>query len=131
MGFPLYIVLGYMTLIVIYFLLYLVSLKMKCKCMVKVVKFVRYYLFWNGLIRMYMEIYFGMALASVLNMHTVDWESPFEWVQVSNSAGLVGLILIAALPIAVFVPIYFRKRALWSDEEFKKTYGALLEGTRI
>ena len=121
MGFPLYIVLGHMVFIVIYFMLYLVSRKCKCKCMKKVIKFLKYYLFWNGLIRMYMEIYFGMALASVLNMHTVDWESPFEWVQVSNVAGLISLLLIAFLPIAVFVPFYLKKRALWNDKKFKKT----------
>ena len=57
MGFPLYIVLGHMTFVVIYFLLYLASLKLKCKCFEKVIKFIRYYLFWNGLIRLYMEIY--------------------------------------------------------------------------
>ena len=57
MGFPLYIVIGHMTFIVFFFLLYLASLKLKCNCMEKVIRFIRYYLFWNGLIQLYMEIY--------------------------------------------------------------------------
>ena len=73
MGFPLYIVLGHLIFIVIYFVLYLVSIKLKCKCMIKIINFLKNYLFWNGLIRLYMEIYFGLTLASVLNMQTVDW----------------------------------------------------------
>ena len=72
-----------------------------------------------------------MALASVLNMHTVDWQSPFKWVTVSNYSGLVGLILVAFLPILVIIPFYCFRRAQWSTEEFQSTYGALLEGTRL
>ena len=72
-----------------------------------------------------------MALASVLNMHTVNWQSPFKWVSLSNYSGLIGLILVAFLPILVLVPFYCLRRAHWSTVEFQSTYGSLLEGTRL
>ena len=72
------------------------------------------YLFWNGLIRLFMEVYLGMALAAVLNTKVADWQSPFKWVKVSNYAGLVSLILAISLPILVFLPFYCRRRAQWS-----------------
>ena len=114
MGFPLYIILGHATLVVLYFILYLANLMLKLKYLRKFVNFLATYLFFNGLIRLYMEIYLGMALASVLNMHTVDWQSPFKWVTFSNYSGLVALILITTLPILLFVPFYCCKRANWN-----------------
>ena len=40
------------------------------------------------------------------------------------------MYLITVLPILFFAPLYCIKRDEWSTEEFKKMYGALLEGTR-
>ena len=114
MGFTLYIILGYATLVVLYLILNLANLMLKLMCLRKIVNFLATYLFFNGLIRLYMEIYLGMALASVLNMHTVDWQSPFKWVTFSNYSGLVALILITTLPILLFVPFYCCKRANWN-----------------
>ena len=79
-----------------------------------------------------MELYQGLALATVLNIHTSeqDQNSPFLWVKVSYWFGISGLILIVALPILLFLPFYCLKRKQWSTEAFRKKYGALLEGTR-
>ena len=73
MGFPLYIVLFNFVLLAIYLLLYLVNRKLKLKCLDKILKYLASYLFWNGLIRLYMEFFIVMVFSSVLNMHTVDW----------------------------------------------------------
>ena len=73
MGFQLYIIQGHMALITLYFLLYLANLKLKLKCLSKANNFLANYLFWNGLIRLYMEVYVNMSIGSVLNMHTVEW----------------------------------------------------------
>ena len=113
MGFPLYITLGHIALSVLYLFLYLVNLLLKSKLLGKSLSYFGKYLFWNGFIRLYMEIYFGMALASMLNMYTIDWQSQFQWVKVSNYSALAGLILIVLPPIFLFVPFYFCKRAQW------------------
>ena len=111
MGFPLYIILGYLALILLYLLLYLINLLLKLKYLGKAVTFLANFLFWNGLIRLYLEVYAGMALASVLNMQAVDWQTSFKWVSVSNYSALIGLILIIALPVLLFMPFYCRRRA--------------------
>ena len=113
MGFPLYITLGHIALSVLYLILYLVNLLLKSKVLGKSLNYLAKFLFWNGLIRLYLEIYVGMALASMLNMYTIDWQSQFQWVKVSNYSALAGLILIVLPPIFLFVPFYFCKRAQW------------------
>ena len=118
MGFPLYIIFAHASLLASYFILYLVNLRLKLKCLGKINSYLATYLIWNGNIRLYIEIFQGMALASVLNMHTANWQSPFEWVEVSNYSGLVGLILVALLPILVFIPFYCLRRAQWSTVKF-------------
>ena len=78
-GFALYIMHGYLALVVLYLLLKLADWisKKKCKCLHKSVKKLGKFLLWNSLIRLYMELYQDASLISALNMHTVDWESPF------------------------------------------------------
>ena len=73
MGFQLYIILGHIALVALYLILYLANLKLRIKSLKKINKYLAAYLFWNGLIRLFMEVYLGMALASVLNMYTVNW----------------------------------------------------------
>ena len=131
MGFPLYITLGHIALSVLYIFFYLLNFILQSKPLSKMLNHLGKYLFWNGFIRLYMEIYLSMALASILDIYTVDKQSPFKWVKVSNYSALISLIIIALLPILFFVPFYFCKRKQWSTEEFQKTYGSLLEGTRI
>ena len=131
MGFQLYIILGHMILAALYLVLYLANLKLKLKYLTKLNNYLSAYLFWNGLIRLFMEVYLGMALASVLSMYTVDWQSSFTFVKISNASGLVCLIIIVSLPILVLIPFYCRRREHWKTIEFKDKYGALLESTRL
>ena len=79
MGFPIYIMLGYFSLLMLYIILALTNRLLKCKCLGKVVDYLGSYLFWNGYIRLYMELYKGLCLASVLNTYTADddMNSPF------------------------------------------------------
>ena len=131
-GFPLYIIHAYLALALLYLLLKLAYsiFKCKCKCLRKSVKCLGGYLLWNSLIRVYMELYQDLSLISALNMHTVDWQSPFEWVSISNYYGLFFLILMSALPALLLLPFYCYKRDKWYKKKFRKSYGALFEGTR-
>ena len=118
MGFPLYIILAHAALLALYSILYLVNLRLKLKCLSKINSYLAAYLIWNGYITLYMEIFQGMALASVLNMHTANWKSPFDLVKASNYSALIGLILVAYLPVLVFIPFYCRRRSQWSTVKF-------------
>ena len=132
MGLPLYIMLSHFALLLLYIFFGLSNLILRSPCISKLNNYIESYLFWNGFLRLYMELYSGLALSSVLNIHAGedDWDSPFYWVEVSYYSARVSIYLVAMLPILFFVPLYFIKRDEWSTEEFKKMYGALLEGTR-
>ena len=72
MGFPLYIMLGYVTFVVIYFILAAINCVFRSKYLGKLVTKINSYLFWNGFIRLFMELYQGLAVATVLNIHTSE-----------------------------------------------------------
>ena len=133
MGLPLYIMMGHFALLVLYIFLRLCNVVLRSPCIATIVTYLGRYLFWNGFIRLYMELYQGICVASVLNTYTADDDinSPFYWIKVCYYCRIVGMCLIFALPILLFVPLYFRKRDLWSNESFQKVYGSLLEGTRV
>ena len=57
MGFPLYIMLGHFALVALYLFLALINLICQSPCIRIVVYYLRKYLFWNGFIRLYMELY--------------------------------------------------------------------------
>ena len=79
MGLQLYIMLGHFALLILYSILALANHYLKLKYLGKVVNCLKNYLFWNGFLRLYMELYQGLCLASVLNTYTAeeDWNSPF------------------------------------------------------
>ena len=132
MGLPLYIMLVHFALLVIYILLTLCNCILKSPCLSKIINHLRRYLFWNGFLRLYMELYSGLALSAVLNMHTNmdDKNSPFRWAEISIWASIVSIYFLALLPI-IFVLFYCFKSNQWSDIAFTNTYGSLLEGTRV
>ena len=120
MGLQLYIMLSHFALLVLYIFLGLCNLKLKWTCIAKFVTYLGRYLFWNGFIRLYMELYQGLCVASVLNTYTAndDLNSPFYWIKVCYYCRIVGMCLIFTLPILLFVPFYFKKRDQWSTEAF-------------
>ena len=132
MGFPLYIMLGHFALLIIFIFLTLCNVILKSPRISTVTNKLKKYLFWNGFIRLYMELYSGIALSSVLSLYSNinDKDSPFQWVRVSFYASTVSLIILALLPI-FFVIFYCIRRDKWSEEAFRNMYGALLEGTKV
>ena len=109
---------GHMALLVLYILFYILKLVFRCKCWKKIVKSIGGILLWNGLIRLYMEMYQDLAQASVINMYTADWQTNFTWVNISNYYALAGFILVTALPILLFIPFYCCRRKKWSEKKF-------------
>ena len=129
-GFSFYFIHGIISLCILGILLYLANLLCKSMFLGKIVRIISAFLLWNGLIRIYMELYQDLSLIAALNMHTVDWESPFLWVKVANIYGLIGLIMATSLPILLMIPFYCCKRAKWNNKEFQNTHGAFFQGTK-
>ena len=70
-------------------------------CFQKLVAKLKNYLYFNGSIRFYMEVFLDMVLAASLNLHTVEWDSPFPSVKISNYLSIALLALICILPFFV------------------------------
>ena len=69
-------------------------------------------MFWNTLIRLFCEMFFEMFLLAALNIKTIDWDSPFVGVLVSNIAAIAVIVVIIAAQIAIFW-MYLRKEDKW------------------
>ena len=80
--------------------------KTRRTCMMKLQQKLGSYLYWNGLTRLYMELFFQLMLLGALNLHTAEWNSPFESVQKSNLISLFIITLICSV-LVTFVIIYF------------------------
>ena len=88
------------------------------------------FLFWNGLLRSFMEFFFDMFIAAMLNIKTATWLTPFWAEKFSNlfSLGFVGitLILLPTLTVICYINVYN-----YGDKYFTEAVGALLEGTNL
>ena len=94
--------------------------KNRCKnCKNKVMDF----FYWNGLIHLFMETSFEMALVAVLNMHKVDWNTPFRAVRYSAALSIISLIILGGIPILLTV-LYCKNFSMLKDQSFKSKYGS-------
>ena len=59
--------------------------------------------YWNGLIRLFMEIYADVALLAALNLKVIGWESPLPSVTYSNWYSLISGVFILSLPLAFLI----------------------------
>lgn len=84
----------------------------------------------NGLIRLFMETAFELALVAVLNMHTVDWDTSFKAVKYSTSLSIITLIFLGGVPL--FLTLFYCKYfTLLKQKTFREKYGAGIEGSKI
>ena len=65
------------------------------------------YFFWNGLIRLFMEVFFEIAFASSLNLYTADWNTSYFAVKYSNI--LSSIFCIGSALITIFLIIFYSK----------------------
>ena len=88
------------------------------------------YFFWNGLIRLFMESCFEIALAAILNIYEVDWATRFPSVRYSNALTVMSLIQLGFIPVILCVIYckYFSIRA--NSTTFLSRLTAFTEGTK-
>ena len=65
------------------------------------------YLYWVGLNRLYMELFFDVTFLSILNLHTVDWSTQFKSVMASNVVALMSLTIVCGV-LTLYIVGYFR-----------------------
>ena len=86
------------------------------------------YFFFNGMIRLIMETSLELAITAVLNMYTVDWNTPFRSVKYSSALSIISLILLSVLTF--FLVLYYWKNfEKLKQKMFRDRVGAGVEGT--
>jgi len=72
-GFAMYLILAHAFFIVLHACLY--RFRYVNSCTKKLYTKLSSYMYWNGLLRFYMEVYFDFAIMSILNLEMADWET--------------------------------------------------------
>ena len=75
------------------------------------------YLYFNGSIRFYMEVFLDVALLASLNLHTVEWDSPFPSINVSNYLSIAALAFVCILPLC-FILLACCRPGIWKGDRF-------------
>ena len=129
MGFGMYLIYMNAFLVVAYASLH--CCRNSCQSVKYIYDKISAYLFWNGLIRFYMELFFDLSLYSILNIHTVDERTAkFPSVQASNyfSMAILGL---TCLFFVFLIAVYVRNYKDWDKEQFQDSYGDFIGGTDL
>ena len=87
------------------------------------------YMYWNALLRLYMESIFELTLLATLNLIKADWSSENFSVQFSNYLSLLVIILTCLVPLGLLI-FYYRRIEEWNDENFDNQFGEILAGLR-
>ena len=83
-------------------------LRNSCSFMARLDAKIAGHLYFNGILRFFMEVFFDVAMMSCLNLHTTDWDDLFYSQQASDYLSLSFVILICIVPVAT-VTIYCMK----------------------
>ena len=84
-------------------------------------------LFWNGLIRLFMEVYLEAVLLSIYNLKNIVWHDSTLHIA-SNILAIVFVLVFCLLPL--FLLNFFSKhKEIWHTDEFKGKYGTLIESS--
>ena len=76
------------------------------------------YFFYNGVIRFYMETFLNLLLASLLNVYTVDWNSPFSAIIYSNYASIFILSSTIVTLFILFI-VYCRNADIMDQRDIR------------
>ena len=104
-GFAIYVI--YFYCLIATLLLCLYCFRNSLRCINILYQNVSSYFNWDTVNRLFFEMFFDFALFSVLNLHTVDWQSEFPSIRTSNAVSAVALTLICAT-LAFYIASYFR-----------------------
>ena len=96
-GLIFYMILFNAFLIVLH--IFFFTAKNSCGCAEKWRKKFGDYLYFNGSIRFFMEVYFDVALLSALNLETVDWDTLFPSEKISNAMSVFFLVVVGLVPL--------------------------------
>ena len=86
------------------------------------------YLYWDGINRFFMELFFDLMFLSVLNLNVVDWDTPFPSVKLSNYLAIIILVFTCSV-LVYYIIKFYRQPRYYRVRKFSESFGPLLEGT--
>lgn len=118
----------YLALTVLTVLLY--TVRNTCPCMTRCHRKLANSLFWSGLLRFGMEIYFDVGLCIALCLQNMPKANGFTAVEISNKLTIALAVLLAFLPIWTII-FYSVKVTQWKQEKFRQSYGSPLQDMQL
>ena len=88
------------------------------------------WLYWNGIVRMFMEIYMNLTLFNFVSLVNLDWNTNLPAVNFSNTFAIVGTLVVFIAPV-ILLRHTWRNLHKFGDESFSKRHGAILEGVDL
>jgi hypothetical protein len=82
------------------------------------------------MIRVFMETFLDFFLSSVLNVFKAVWNSPHSAENYSNMVSVV-FLLFTIVFITTFVVMSCKNFSRLHDDDVKKKFGAIFEGTNL
>ena len=99
-GFTMYVIYLHILAALIHIIFH--PIRNKSTCVQKIYAKLGAYLYWNGVIRVQMELFLELAVLTVLNVNTVDWLTQFKSVIISNIVS-VSLLTILCGSLAFYM----------------------------
>ena len=124
-----YIMVAYVGLYAFYFLV-VWPLTRLCPKIEKVTDKLKYFLLWNGAMRLFTESYMQITMFTFLNLKEYEWDSDFTIVVLSDVLAIVSLVMVTLLPIALLI-FFACNISKWSNEGFARRHGAFLDGADL
>ena len=124
----LYILLGNIFLIVLSLIIVFLAKKYEPK-LSKVSSKLNGYLYWNALIRFFLEAYLDVSICALINLKSFIWISEFSSLTFNNLMAVLFITILLLLPpfLLIFAAC---KHQHWQSEEYQKRYGSLIEGAK-
>ena len=91
---------------------------------------VKNFLYWNGTLRILLELYLELLFAAAINVYLYDSKDGkiYPGIYLSNVTAFIVLGICTLLPIFIIFK-YWWNAHLWEDKKFKAKWGSVLEGT--
>lgn len=123
-GFILYLVLLNILLALLH--LILSTLKNKIQFVMRIVSRMERYLYFNGSIRLFIELFFDVGLIASLNLHVAEHDAHFPSETASYYLSIIFILMISISPIVILL-MTFRKPSLWMSAKFNSRCGTFYE----
>lgn len=88
-----------------------------------------YFIFWNGSIRIFLELFLELYLFSLLNLAELEGDSENEAIEASNKIALASFVFANVIPIIIII-YFFSRRGSWQRDNFLDRVGTFVEGTK-